>query len=402
MRKIICNCFGSVTTFFMFFCVCLVALTMKIFGSGGEEPLMMFAMTALAADKKTEYREGVDISIPVDDADVIYAGAMVSVNADGYAVAAGDTASTLFVGIAREQADNSLGLDGAINVTVRRRGLFKMSFATPITIANVGDSVYIADDQNVDLVGNVNNDVFAGIIAEYIDTTHAWVDIEPAIRQSDAAAHIADGSGAHAASAISVADAGQFTSQTEVEAALQEIYQHLKSAKGIVDIPIPYFTDAGAALAAFSNGDSTVPGYCVTAKGLGIRWNNHATPGAVGAKVIVPPDMDVTANAVLHVLAAKTGATVGDATKFTVAAYNNVVDAEFDADANFGGDTSAMTGDAAAKTVQHETLTLALANLAAYPAAVELTIKPKDGTLGTDDVILLAAWIEYKKKLLAA
>ncbi len=40
--------------------------------------------------------------------------------------------------------------------------------------------------------------------------------------------------------------------------------------------------------------------------------------------------------------------------------------------------------------------------MAAYPAAIELTIKPKDGTLGTDDVIVLAAWIEYKKKLLAA
>ena len=239
-------------------------------------------MTALAADKKTEYREGVDISIPVDDGDTIYAGAMVSVNAAGYAVAAGDTASTLFVGIAREQADNSLGLDGAINVTVRRRGLFKMSFATPITIANVGDSVYIADDQNVDLVGNVTNDIFAGIIAEYIDTTHAWIDIEPAIRQSDAAAHIADGSAAHAASAISIADAGNFTTQAEVEAALQEIYQSLLTAKGVINVPTPYFSAAGVALAAFSDGASDVPGFCVTAKGMGVRWNNHAAPPCCG------------------------------------------------------------------------------------------------------------------------
>lgn len=359
-------------------------------------------MTALADDKKTEYREGVEISIPVDDGDKIYAGAMVCANADGYAVPGADTAGLIFMGIAREQADNASGQDGDISVLVRRRGLFKMSFATAITEANVGDSVYIADDQNVDLVGNVTNDIFAGIIAEYIDATHAWVDIEPAVRQSDAAAHIADGNAAHAASAISIADAGSFTSQTEVEAALQEIYQHLKSAKGIIDIPTPYFTNAGVALAAFSDGDSATPGFCVTEKGLGIRWNNHATPGAVGTKVIVPPDMDVTANAVLHVLAAKTGATVGDATKFTIAAYNNVVDAAYDADDDFGGDTSAMTGDATAKTVQHESLTLALANLAAYPAAMELTIKPKDGTLGTDDVILLAVWIEYKKKLLTA
>lgn len=204
------------------------------------------------------------------------------------------------------------------------------------------------------------------------------------------------------AAANSIADAGSFTAQTTVEAALQEIYQHIETTKGMVNLPMPNITDAGVALAAFADGASSVPGFCVTAKGLGIRWNNHATPGAVGTKVIVPPDADITANMTLHILAAKTGATVGDATKFTVAAYNNVVATLYDADANFGGDTGAMTGDATAKTIQEVTLTLALANLAAYPAAVELTIQPKAATLGTDDVIMLAAWIEYKRKLLTA
>lgn len=359
-------------------------------------------MTALTADKKTEYTEGVEISIPVDDGDKIYAGSLVCVNADGYAVPGADTAGLIFMGVAREQADNTNGQDGDINVTVRRRGLFKMAFATAISAANVGDNVFLADDQTVDLAANVTNDIFCGIIAGYIDTSHAWVDIEPAIRQADVATHIADVSGAHAASAISIADAGSFTARTEVESALQEIYQSLLTAKGFIPIPTPVFTDAGAALDAFQDGDSAVPGYCVTAKGLGIRWNNHATPGAVGTKIAMPPDADVTANMVLHILAAKTGATVGDATKFTVAAYNNDVGAAYDADDNFGGDTTAMTGDATAKTVQEVTLTLALANLTAYPAAVELTIKPKAGTLGTDDVIMLAAWIEYKKKLLTA
>ena len=182
---------------------------------------------ALSADKTTEYMEGVDLSIPVDDGDKIYAGAIVCVNAAGYAVVGADTAGQIFMGIAREQADNSSGADGAINVTVRRRGLFKMKLATAITIANVGDNVFIADDESVDLAGNVTNDIFVGIIASYIDTTHAWVDIEPAIRQADVATHIADTSAAHSASAISIADAGKFTAQTEVEAALQEIYPHV-------------------------------------------------------------------------------------------------------------------------------------------------------------------------------
>lgn len=356
----------------------------------------------LAADKSMEYTEGVEVPFPVINADIVYGGSHVCVNAAGYALPGSDTAGLIYVGESLEQVDNSLGSAGDKTVTVRRRGLIKMTFATAISIANVGDNVFLVDDESVDLTANVTNKIFCGIIAGYIDTTHAWVDIEPAIRQADVATHIADASAAHSASAISIADAGTFTSKTEVEAALQEIYQHLKSAKGIIDVPMPVITDAGVALAAFSNGDSTVPGYCVTAKGLGIRWNNHATPGAVGAKVIVPPDADVTANMVLHILAAKTGATLGDATKFTVGAYNNDVGAAYDADDTFGGDTGAMTGNATAKTVQEVTLTLALANLTAYPAAIELTIKPKDGTLGTDDVIMLAAWIEYKKKLLTA
>jgi hypothetical protein len=357
---------------------------------------------SLAADKKTEYREGVQLEIPVYQAVNIYAGAFVCVNAGGYAVPGDDASGQIFEGISREAALNGSGISGAITVKVRRRGLFKMTFATAISIANVGDNVFLKSDETVDVTGNVTHNIFCGVIAEYIDTTHAWVDIEPAIRQADVATHLADTSAAHAASAISIADAGLFTTAAQVEAALQEIYQSLLTAKGIIDIPMPTMTDAGVALAAFVNASDPLPGFCVTAKGLGIRWNNHATPTPVGTKVMIPPDMNVAANAILHILAAKTGATDADDTKFTIAAYNNVVEALFDADSDFGGDTDAMVGTATAKTVQHLTRALALANLAAYPAAMELTIQPKDGTLETDDVIMLAVWIEYQKKLLTA
>ncbi|HCU69238.1 MAG TPA: hypothetical protein DGF30_08440 [Desulfomicrobium sp.] len=358
-------------------------------------------MTALSADKNIQRTEGVTHPFPVDDGDKIYAGALVCVNADGYLVPGGDTAGLIFVGVSEEQKDNTSGDDGDLTCSVRRRGLFRCAIAAA-TQANVGDNVFLVDDQTVGLAATTTNDIFCGIIAAFIDTTHVWVDIEPAIRQADVATHIADASGAHSASAISILDEGTHTETGDVEAALQEIYASLLTAKGVIQIPMPVITDAGVALAAFTSADAATMGYCVTAKGLGIRWNNHATPGAVGTKVIMPPDADVTANAVLHILAAKTGATAGDATKFTVGAYNNDVGAAYDADDTFGGDTSAMTGDATAKTVQEVTLTLALANLTAYPAAVELTIKPKDGTLGVDDVIMLAAWIEYKKKLLTA
>lgn len=359
-------------------------------------------MTALTEDKSLQYTEGVELAFEVSADDKIYGGSFVCVGADGYALPGDDAANLIFQGVATEQVNNSGGADGDKDVVLRRRGLVKALMGTAITIANVGDNVFLVDDQTVDLTANVTHNIFCGIIAGYIDTTHAWIDIEPAIRQADVATHIADTEGAHAASAISIADAGTFTDQTEVEAALQEIYQHIITTKGIITIPMPTITNAGVALAAFANAADPLPGFCVTAEGLGIRWNNHGTPTPVGTKVMIPPDMDITANATLHILAAKTGATAGDATKFTVEAFNNVVDALYDADADFGGDSSAMTGDATAKTVQQETLTLALANLAAYPAALELTIQPKDGTLGTDDVIMLTCWIEYTRKLLAS
>jgi hypothetical protein len=194
---------------------------------------------SLAADKKTEYREGVDIEIPVYQYVKIYAGAFVCVNAAGYAVPGDDASGYIFEGIAREHADNyPAGVSGAITVKVRRRGLFKMTFATAISIANVGDNVFLKTDETVDVTGNVTYNIFCGNIAEYIDTTHAWVDIEPAIRQADVATHIADSSAAHAASAISIADAGAYFAAAiaTVEAALQQL------AKGPHLIAIPRFT----------------------------------------------------------------------------------------------------------------------------------------------------------------
>lgn len=182
---------------------------------------------ALTADKKLEYTEGVELPFPVDDGDKIFAGALVAVNADGYLVPGSDTAGLIFQGVALNYADNTNGSDGDLTVVVRRRGLIKMELAHTITQANVGDNVFLAGDDKVDVAAQCTHDIFCGIIAGYIDTTHAWVDIEPAIRQADVATHIADTSAAHSASAISIADAGKFTAQTEVEAALQEIYPHV-------------------------------------------------------------------------------------------------------------------------------------------------------------------------------
>lgn len=195
-------------------------------------------MTALSADKKTEFMEGVELPFKVDGGSKIFAGAFVCVNAAGYLVPGADASGLIFQGLSREYADNLLGQDGDLSCVVRRRGLFKAALGHSITVANIGDNVFLVDDQTVDLAANVTYGIFAGIIAGYIDSTHAWIDVEPAINQVDVAAHIADTSGAHAASSISTTDAGNHFSATNdtVEEQIQAL------AKGPFFLTLPRFT----------------------------------------------------------------------------------------------------------------------------------------------------------------
>ncbi len=123
-------------------------------------------MTALATDKKIEYTEGVEVPVPVDGGSKIFAGANACFNAAGFLVPGADTAGLIYAGVSRSSIDNSLGQDGDESAIVRRRGLFLMELATAITQANVGDNVFLVDDQLVDLAGNVTN-IFCGIICQY-------------------------------------------------------------------------------------------------------------------------------------------------------------------------------------------------------------------------------------------
>jgi hypothetical protein len=178
MKQLIDNVFGGVSGLIVMAIICLMGLAMNFSGAEGAAPLLFFGMTALAADKKIEYTDGVELGYPVINGDIIYAGALTCVNAAGYALPGSDTAGLIFIGVSREHADNHDGAAGDIKVTVRRKGVFKMTLATAISIANTGDKVYLVDDQTVDLAANCTNDICCGTIAGYIDSTHAWVDIE--------------------------------------------------------------------------------------------------------------------------------------------------------------------------------------------------------------------------------
>jgi hypothetical protein len=174
------------------------------------------------------------------------------------------------------------------------------------------------------------------------------------------------------------------------------------NAIGLASVRVPLLGSilaAGTPMAAFADNASSNPGVTlVDSEGVGIRWNNNASQTAVWTSFMIPRDCDTSKPAKLVFKASKTGATVGDATTFTVTAFNQATGALHDADANYGGASSAMTGDAAAKTVQEVTRTLAAADLGNPGDNVSLSFKPTDGTLGTDDVVLFGIEFQYRRK----
>lgn len=187
--------------------------------------------------------------------------------------------------------------------------------------------------------------------------------------------------------------------------ALAALYTDAQTTQGIVSLaPSSFYLLTGAPLAVFANGASAVPGSAlVDSKAMAVRWNNHATPAGILSSFRMPPDADTSHNMIFHARASKTGATSGDACTFDVAIWNQVDGLLHDADTDFGGTTSAMTGAATAKTIQNVTLTLALANLAnpqTAPASCSFSITPTAGLLGTDDLCLLGVDIIYTRKLL--
>jgi hypothetical protein len=108
-------------------------------------------MVALTSSRATP-QKGTELAVfPVAAGVKIYGGSLVALNAAGYLVP-GTTSTTLrYQGRAEDFADNTGGADGAKTLAVRRKQAFKFanSQVDPLGQADVGNTVYIVDDQTV-------------------------------------------------------------------------------------------------------------------------------------------------------------------------------------------------------------------------------------------------------------
>lgn len=139
-------------------------------------------MTAMAANNPNNRGVGKIQEFPVVAADIIYEGALVSIDqpdTDGAALPSGDVAAQMFAGVCVEEADNSAGAKGDINVRVDISGATVILVTSGMNAEDIGVEVMTADDQTVEKAAASTNNQAVGKIVEYISATSVRVKLYP-------------------------------------------------------------------------------------------------------------------------------------------------------------------------------------------------------------------------------
>lgn len=123
----------------------------------------------------------------VNGAIEIFQGAILNFEAGniGFAKLGSDTASEEFAGIVDDQGyllqTTAVTADGTNKVRVRKPGsneLVRLPFTSAITRANIGDTVYVVDDEEVGLTADVTNSIRVGTLREVESSTLGWVQLD--------------------------------------------------------------------------------------------------------------------------------------------------------------------------------------------------------------------------------
>lgn len=134
-------------------------------------------MTALTQDRNTLRRDGAQMEPPVAANARIFGGALVAINAAGYAVPGSTATGLASAGVAQHRADNSGGAAGAIRVRLSKtpHQLGNSEAADAITLADVGKDCFIVDDQTVAKTDGAGTRSRAGRVSD-VDADGVWVD----------------------------------------------------------------------------------------------------------------------------------------------------------------------------------------------------------------------------------
>ncbi len=136
---------------------------------------------ALTEPRRIEIRgTGRDLPLDMTASTTIYAGALVCINAAGFAVPADATANSVVVGVALETKKTESG--GSDTIVVRAGVIAKLKHtavaANKIARADVGNAAYVVDDESVGDAGGAV-DIIAGMVVAF-DDDGVWVDLNRA------------------------------------------------------------------------------------------------------------------------------------------------------------------------------------------------------------------------------
>ncbi|MPM66865.1 hypothetical protein SDC9_113777 [bioreactor metagenome] len=140
-------------------------------------------MAALTRERDTsEIANGAKaLVIPVKGGATIFQGALVAIDAGGFAVPAKKAAGLIAAGRAEETVDNSKGADGDAVAPVSR-GVFVFSNtatqANKVTQAHLLKPCYMEDDQTVTVLATGSS--VAGLVVR-VDGSGVAVEINPAL-----------------------------------------------------------------------------------------------------------------------------------------------------------------------------------------------------------------------------
>jgi hypothetical protein len=240
----------------------------------------------------------------------------------------------------------------------------------------------------------------AGKVKDTSDGSCIGYALEQATALNDVIECIEDAVLSTTAATVSIADAGNFTATATVEAALQEIYQHLVTVQGFLPVPLTAFRELAAGVFPDIAGNGgvlasdTTPILTNIADGdaMRIAWAAGNTD-QICAQVILPPDCDGTKDVVVHFLASKD------------ANVNNAC--HLDGEAYFGeSDADCFPAAAAANLLVQAkgeyTATILAANVPDTQADANMTLVVMPEAHAADVVYLHACWIEYGKKILTS
>jgi 3D (Asp-Asp-Asp) domain-containing protein len=134
-------------------------------------------MTATTVSREAKRKDGEIIAYKMA-AVKIPKGALVSINATGFATNASDTAGETFAGVAYETVDNSAGVAGAKDIRVETQGTYVLiDGGGNGAQTDVGVVFKIVDNQTVTDAATTNN-LNAGVCVESIDANTTRIKID--------------------------------------------------------------------------------------------------------------------------------------------------------------------------------------------------------------------------------